>query len=114
MPTVAPHDTFDGRQANAQPLEFASQVQALEGLEQLTGIGHIEARPVIADEERSFVVRRRGTNFDQGIIAMARELPGVADQVLERGATKTGSPLTVIPSAITACTTRAGSRRRSS
>src|SRR5688572_5616082 len=47
--TVARDDAVHGCEAHARPLELRSRMQALERLEQLVHVSHIEAHPVIAD-----------------------------------------------------------------
>ena len=58
-------------------------MEALEGAEQLLGVRHVEARPVVAHEVDRAALARLGADLDAGVRLLARELPGVAEQVGE-------------------------------
>ena len=67
-----------GRQADARARELRLGVQALEGIEELPNIGHLEARAVVAHEVRRLAIAVVRTELDPGRIAGAGEFPGVA------------------------------------
>src|SRR5829696_2480940 len=80
-------DALDGGEPYAGALELLRAVQPLEGAEELVGVGHLEARPVVAH-----VVDRDAAPAAElllhpelyaGLGLLRGELPGVADQVLQ-------------------------------
>ena len=54
---VAGDHALHGGEADARALELGGVVQALEGAEELVGVGHVEARAVVADEEDGLAAR---------------------------------------------------------
>ena len=71
---VAADDALHDRQPDAGALEVAGGVQALERLEQLVGVAHVEPGAVVAHEE-SAVARpaaRLRADLDGGVVALAR------------------------------------------
>src|SRR5258706_910151 len=85
-PAVPVHDALDCSKTDAFSGIVRLGVQPLEGAEELRGIGHVEAGAVVAHEER----RRRAfaprADLDARPLGLRGELPGVADQVLDRRA----------------------------
>src|ERR1700722_11585839 len=81
-PAVAFDDPLDADQADAGAGKFARGVESLERLEQLVGIGGIEADPVVAHiaADRGLIVGGGGGELDGGGGAPGGELPGVLDQ----------------------------------
>ena len=49
-------DASHGSQSDAGAFEFVRAVESLENAEELIGIFHVEARAIVADEERCFAV----------------------------------------------------------
>src|SRR5690606_881474 len=81
---VAFGDALDRRQADAVARELFLRMQALERTEQLVGVGGREAGAVVAHEELVAVA----PDLDACLRAVAGELPGVGQQVLEQVAHK--------------------------
>src|SRR6185436_15302096 len=75
---VAVDDPLHGGQADAGALELGGGVQALEGGEQLLGVDHVEAGPVVADEEHplALVALALLPHLAAGGRLLAGELPG--------------------------------------
>src|SRR4051812_48621362 len=74
-------DALHRRQTYSRSGELAAVVQPLKGAEQLAGVSHVEARAVVPH-----VVYLRAVSLVAGELyprnfALARELPGVAQQV---------------------------------
>src|SRR5262245_56745594 len=82
-PPVSTDDPLDRRQTDAGALELLGRVQALERGEQLVRIAHVEPRAVVAHEVRGLAVDDRPTELDARAVAVAGELPGVPEQVLQ-------------------------------
>src|SRR3954467_2291057 len=66
LPTVARDDAADGGQADAGAGEFAGGVEALEGPEQLGGVGHVEPGAVVAHEVHRTPLAVGVTKLDRG------------------------------------------------
>src|SRR5713226_9326001 len=77
-PAVAVHDALNGREPDPGSGVVGRGVQALKRAEKLVGIGHVEARPVIADKESRASAILQGADFDVRLLRLRRELPGVA------------------------------------
>ena len=60
------------------------RVQALEGLEELVGVHHVEAGAVVLDAEHRAPAFAPGAEADARIRGARGELPGVAQQVVEQ------------------------------
>src|SRR5881397_4254907 len=71
----APHR----RETDAGALEFGRGVQALEHPEQLVGVPHVEAGPVVADQERPASVLFDRSKFDLWLRPFGGVLPAVAE-----------------------------------
>src|SRR5450755_2840468 len=83
---VALDDAPDAGQADAVARELVGVVEPLERLEQLADIGRVEAGPVIADVAADGgVADGCGRELDGGAVAAGGELPGVFEQVVQRG-----------------------------
>ena len=65
------------------PSKFVGGMQALEGPEQLPGIRHVEAGPVVAHEVDRLPAGGDGAEFDARVLAPPGEFPGVAQQVVQ-------------------------------
>src|SRR6185312_10059670 len=73
----APRD----RQANARTFEILRGVKALEDAEQALGTAGIEARTVVANRVQLVPGARLATDLDERVLAPARELQRVGDEV---------------------------------
>src|ERR1700722_9660035 len=82
-PAVASQDPVDRREAHARPFEFARRVESLKDTEQLRGKGHVEAGAVVADEIGSLPTLLDGPELDAGVRLVSRELPRVAQQIVD-------------------------------
>ncbi len=80
------HYALHRREPDSRALVLARRMQPLEGAEELAGVAHVEARAVVAHVESRVVAVAQAADFDAGVLGLAAELPGVADQVLERRA----------------------------
>src|SRR5688572_1402178 len=83
-PAVSGHDTVDDGEADTRALELARAVQALEDLEQLARVLHVEADTVVAngvDDLPRVVPRREDLYF--GVVALARVLERVTEEIRE-------------------------------
>src|SRR5579859_1851665 len=87
---VPVHDPPDRRQPDARPLELGRGVEALEDAEELRCVGHVEPGAVVADEVHRLAVLLRRAELDARVGPAARELPRVAEEVLE-GCAEQGS-----------------------
>src|SRR5665213_1705976 len=81
IPVVAADNAADGGETDAGPLEVLVAVQAVEGVEELAGVEHVEARAVVAHEP-SFLFRVPAEVDDADGLLRA-ELDGVAEEVFE-------------------------------
>ena len=79
------HDALHGGEPDAGAGVLGCRVQALKRSEKLVGIGHVEARPVVADKKGRAPVILQGADFDTGLVRLCGELPRVSDQVIEGG-----------------------------
>ena len=73
----------DGGQAHAGTLEFGRGVQTLEHPKQLVRVLHVEAGPVVPDQEDPLSVPGDRCEFDPGPRLFCGVFPTVAQQVLE-------------------------------
>src|ERR1700738_1619901 len=80
---VALDDALYDRQADTGACEILRTVQSLKHVEHLVGILHIEADPVVADEEDLLVAYLARADLDNGVVAQSRVLEGVVDEVHE-------------------------------
>jgi hypothetical protein len=103
---VANDDPAYGREADPGALELLARMKALEGSEEPLRVRHREADAVVAHEERAIAspigvaLRRpqlRAPDLDQGALARGRELPRVAEEVLEDRAQEARVALDVQP-----------------
>jgi hypothetical protein len=53
---VAMDDALYGRETDAGAFELGRAVEPLEGAEELAGVGHVEAGPVVAHEVRTLAL----------------------------------------------------------
>src|SRR5205814_2803538 len=70
-PSVPLDDALHGGETDASPLELSACVQPLEYAEELVGVGHIEARTVVADEKYPPTVFLSGIDLDARHRALA-------------------------------------------
>src|SRR5262249_58856693 len=82
-PAVALHDARDDGEADARPLELVGRVQALERAEQLARVAAVEADPVVRDGVDADARGGVACDGDARLLAPARVLDRVADQVEE-------------------------------
>src|ERR1017187_4972855 len=80
---MALNDALHDRQADAGAGEILGAMQPLKHVEQLAGILHVEADPVVGDEEHLFVSHLARADLDAGVVAQFRVLEGVVDDVHE-------------------------------
>src|SRR5256714_6544645 len=80
---VTVDDTLDGGEADARALELVPAVETLERAEQLSGVCHVEARAVVADEVDGLAPLALPTESDLRRVALRGELPSVAQKVRE-------------------------------
>src|SRR4029078_3952415 len=81
---VALGDPRHGREADARAGVLGLGVQALEHAEQLVAIRHVEPGAVVAHEVGDRAVGGGLAELDPRRAALRGELPGVAEQVIER------------------------------
>src|SRR5207247_7158039 len=82
-PAVAVHDALHGREPDAGAGIFGCGMQALKRAEKLVGIGHVEARSVVADKKgRSAEILQRA-DFDAVLWRIRGELSRVSEGTLE-------------------------------
>src|SRR5882724_3849455 len=79
---VAIYDAADDREPDARPFEVRGLVKALERLEQARGEGRVEADPIVPHEVDR-LLGARDAHLEAGAGTLSRELPGVAEQILE-------------------------------
>ena len=86
--TVALDDAVHRRESDAGAFEFAGLVQTLERLEQLVGVGHVEADTVVTHDEAAGAgtVLAQALQFDHRRGLVAGVFHGVAQQVLQHDA----------------------------
>src|SRR5437899_791412 len=82
-PAMPVHDALYGRKPDAGAGVLGCGMQALKRSEKLVGVGHLEARPVVADEKGGAPAILQGADFDAGFGRPRGELPSVSDEVLE-------------------------------
>src|SRR5256714_1858777 len=80
---VTVDDTLDGGEADARALELFVAVETLERAEKLSGVCHVEARAVVADEVNDLALLALPTESYLRRVALRCELPGVAQKVRE-------------------------------
>jgi hypothetical protein len=83
--TVPANDTLHRCEADAGPLELRRGMKALEDPEQLVRVRLLEAGAVVANEKGRMALRHPATHFDLGVGGLARELPGVGEEVIQCG-----------------------------
>src|SRR2546426_10735701 len=86
--TLSLHDALPilyGRKPDSGAGVLGRGMQALKRAEKLVGVGHVEARPVVADEKGRAPAILQCTDFDAGFRRPRGELPRVSDEVLEGG-----------------------------
>src|SRR5437588_5867355 len=76
-------DALDGGEADARAFELVAAVETLERAEQLSGVSHVEARAIVADEVNGLALLALPTESDLRRVALRCELPGVAQKVRE-------------------------------
>src|SRR5256885_4895750 len=84
-PAVPVHDALHGRKPDAGSRVFGRGMQALKRAEELVGVGHVEARSVVADEEGRAAAILQGADFDVRLRRLRGELPRVSNEVVEGG-----------------------------
>ena len=86
---VAGNNAGDRRKTDAGAFKLGCLMQALERREKLPRAFHIETRSVISHAKNSFIYGFLENKRDPGIRLFARELPGIAQQVVQRDFDKT-------------------------
>src|ERR1035438_6675875 len=82
--TVPTDDPLNGRQTDAGPREFSDLVQALKRAKQITGVSHVESRPIIANVKRHLTILFDLSELDQRRVLRAGKFHRVAQQVGQR------------------------------
>ncbi len=82
---MAADDSLSAGQADPGPGELVRSMQALERLEQLAGVLHVEPDAVVTHDELGATVVFACGELDPGMLAGRRELPRVPEQVLQDG-----------------------------
>src|ERR1700691_3713382 len=77
------HDALHRGQSDARAFKVLGTMQALEYAEEFVGIFHVEARPVVANEDRRLAVFLSLSDLDDRRSSIARVLEGIRNQVLE-------------------------------
>jgi hypothetical protein len=77
---VAADNPLHAREPYTVPLEFALGVQPLKGAEQLSGILHIKASSIIADEDDRLPFFLARSEFDARVRLFSGEFPGLASE----------------------------------
>ena len=72
-------DALNRSQPDACPRKIRGIVQALEGLEERAGVGHVESGAVVLDREYRFRTFGLRAQFDARIRRPCGELPGIAE-----------------------------------
>ena len=83
---VTMHDALDVCEAQTDSGEILRPVQALEDVEKLSRKCHVETDAVVADEEGALPAVRPGPELDDRPFPPPGELPGVLEEVFQRGA----------------------------
>src|SRR5919108_4536467 len=92
LAAVAVDDALDRGEPDARARELVGRVQPLKRAEQLGRVGHIEAGAVVAYVKRPPPVVCRDADVHMRGRALARELPGIAEQVLQHDAQQSRIP----------------------
>src|SRR3712207_4752872 len=80
-PSVSANDTPDGGQPDAGALELLHVVQPLEHAKELVYVLHLESDAVVSDKEYGLVPDAFSTYLYYGLLAGARVLDGVGEEV---------------------------------
>src|SRR5207302_1886250 len=96
-PAVPVHDALHGREPDAGAGILGCGMQALKRAEKLVAVGHLEARPVVADKIGRAPVILQGADFDARFRRLRSELPRVSDEVIEGGPQQMRVALGVYP-----------------
>src|SRR5262245_17822725 len=80
------NDSFDGGQTDARAFEFRFLVQPLKRMEEACRVPHIESGAVVAEEIHLSFRPAFQAELDSCGGMLARELPRVFQEVLQRGA----------------------------
>src|SRR5712691_3964878 len=80
-PAMPVHDALHRRKPDAGAGVLGCGMQALKRAEKLVGVGHFEARPVVADKESRVPAILQRADFDAGFRRLRGELPRVSDEV---------------------------------
>jgi hypothetical protein len=81
--TVTVDEPLDYGQADAGTRVVSFSVQALEHTEQLAGVGHIKTGSIVSHIVRRPVLAFSLPECDGRVRMLAREFPGVAEQVIQ-------------------------------
>jgi hypothetical protein len=80
---MCPDNPRDRSQANASTCKFRNPVHPLENSEEFLSRPHVETSAVIANEVDSLAILILEATLDTSRIVFARELPGVAQKILQ-------------------------------
>src|ERR671923_1149286 len=73
------YDALEGGQPDACPLKLGRAMEALKGCEELVGIGHLKARPIVAHEKSQGSIRLpEATDLNARLWTLGSELPSIA------------------------------------
>src|SRR5206468_5282180 len=91
--TVPADDAMHGGQTNAGAFKFLGAVETLEDTEELIGVFHVEANPVVANEDGGLAIGLEGPDFDHRLGPRAGVFDGVGKEVGKDLLEKTGVAL---------------------
>ena len=83
LSAMAADDPLNARQSDPRPGELVRAVQALEGLEQLARMLHVEPDAVVTHDELAAIIVLAAGDLDPCVLAGRGELPRVPEQVLQ-------------------------------
>src|SRR5262249_33496527 len=90
-------DALNRGEPDARALEVVLRVKPLKDVEQLRGVGHVEAGAVVVDEVYGLSALVCRAELDACAPALSRELPRIAEQVVHDRAEQRGVPFFVEP-----------------
>ena len=90
---MAAEDAVHDGQAYAGAFEFRCRVEPLKRVEQFICMGHVKTGAVVAHEVNRLAVSLRHPDLNLRHGPVLRELPGIAQQVVERNAEQVGIAL---------------------
>ena len=80
---MTPDHPLNRGEADSRSLELVGRVQTLESTEQLVGITHVEAHPVVSDTKGAVRPVFRDTERDVAHFLLGRVFPGVIQKIFQ-------------------------------